>query len=153
MSQLIWAIVHLLTGKRRLTLSPHKLRNDSLGSGHYGSGRGSRVHRGIDVEIRPGQVLRAPYKMFIANKPIRVYEDDKEWTGVRGRFKIGNDNIEAKYFYVTPFKEVLGSVVPMGTPIGIAQDISQKYDARMNPHLHIEHRIDGTSYDVTNLYI
>ena len=153
MSQLIWAIVHLLTGKRRLTLRPHLLRNDALGSGEYGSGRGSRVHRGIDVEIRPEEVVRAPYKMYIAEKPIRVYEDTEEWTGVRGRFKIGNDNIEAKYFYVTPFPQVLGTVVSMGTPIGIAQDISERYDQRMVPHLHIEHRNDGTSYDVTNLYI
>ena len=155
MSQLIWAIVHLITGKRRLTLRPHRLRIDSLGGGEYGAGRGSRVHRGFDVEIRPGEVVRAPYTMRIGKDPIRVYADEnkKEWQGVRGFFKIGQDNVEVKYFYITPFTEVLDTVVSMGTPIGIAQDISEEYGEAMVPHVHIEHWIGNSHYDATKNYI
>jgi hypothetical protein len=91
--------------------------------------------------------------MKIGEDPIRVYADTEEWTGVRGFFKIGEDSIEVKYFYITPFEEVLDTVVSMGTPIGIAQDISERYNETMVPHVHIEHWIGNSHYDATNEYI
>lgn len=153
MSQLIWVLVHLLTGKRRLTLRPHRLRTDPLGSGEFGAGRGGRQHNGIDIEVRPGEVLRSPYNMYIDEKPIQVYKGTKDWTGVRGWLETPQGRLQVKYFYIIPNPEVLGTNVLMGEEIGRAQDISKKYDERMHPHIHIEHWDINNPLDITNTYI
>ena len=41
------------------------IRNDSRGSGDYGSPRGIRVHNGIDYLCDEGQEIIAPFDMII----------------------------------------------------------------------------------------
>jgi len=152
MYQLLWTILLLLTGKRRFQIRPHKIRKDSWGDGSFDSSRTHGGHEGIDIETSPGQTLYAPYNMYVErqNWP---YKGDWYFTGMDVVPKGRGLGTKARYFYVAPFEEILGTNVTMGTPIGIAQDISQKYSNSMVPHVHVEHWKDGEPIDPTNIYI
>jgi hypothetical protein len=81
------------------------------------------------------------------------YKGDWYFTGMDVVPKGRGLGTKARYFYVAPFEEVLGTNVTMGSPIGIAQDISQKYSNSMVPHVHVEHWKDEEPIDPTNIYI
>jgi len=108
------------------------LREDSGGSGRFGSPRGQRKHKGIDLLCEPGQVVLAPtFGRIVRAFP---YADDTKYVGCR----IFNDQYMSKLFYFVPYEDLIMDDVQAGQEIGIAQDISQKYGGGMRAHIHLE---------------
>jgi hypothetical protein len=112
---------------------PPKIRRDSEGYGDFMAKRGKRLHRGIDLIGQPGKEIVSP----IAGKFDRVYRpyhNDLRW---RGAF-IKGPHLWVGIFYVTPYDNLLGGSIKAGQPLGIMQDISDKYGKDMKPHIHLE---------------
>ena len=61
---LIWVILRFLTGKQRIKLI-QRIRNDATGSGNFGASRGNRLHNGVDIESAQGEVVYAPFMMYL----------------------------------------------------------------------------------------
>lgn len=109
---------------------------DIHGSGHYGAPRGSRTHKGLDVEVTPNTDVHAPFDCVITKHGI-VYTDTSEYRYIefKGVGSLFND-YRVRYMYVTPTAEVYGTF-KKGTKIGVYQDIGKRY-AGITPHTHIE---------------
>ena len=105
---------------------------DKHGEGKYGAGRGNRLHRGADYICTPGQDIVSPIKGVVVREA-RPYASTEFYSGLLIR---GMD-IEIKMFYLVPDTTILGMPVEIGTVIGIAQDISERYSG-MTPHIHLE---------------
>lgn len=113
-----------------------ELRIDPAGDGRYLAQRngGSRLHKGIDYVCVPS----APVLSDIEGKVTKLgypYGDDLQWRYV----EVSNaDGERWRYFYVTPGVQV-GDQVRRFEPIGLAQDISERYPGSdMLPHVHFE---------------
>lgn len=114
----------------------NRIRNDARGHGHYGARRTKTVagktvayrHDGTDYEAIPGQVVIAPFTGIIEREA-------RPYAGYSGVLLVGR-RARAKLFYVKPDPELIGKSVKMGSPIGLAQDISKKYPG-MTPHVHL----------------
>jgi hypothetical protein len=105
---------------------------DPWGNGHYGASRGgSRIHLGSDFECKPGQHVVMP----ITGTVIRVARPylSSDFSGLL----IQNCKIVLKMFYFTPELRFIGQTLPKGHFIGIAQDISKRYEG-MIPHIHVQ---------------
>jgi murein DD-endopeptidase MepM/ murein hydrolase activator NlpD len=118
------------------------IRNDEMGDGHFGSKRGDRTHKGIDLLCIPGQTIVSP----IHGHVVRVAQpyEDASFLGL----VIRNPNISIKLFYFIPLG-IVGKWVKAGEPIGTAQNIGLRYkdvntgEVKMKPHIHMEiERID-----------
>ncbi len=108
------------------------IRNDPAGSGHYGAPRGKRRHNGIDFVCVPGQTVKCPIKIGKVMRVARPYV-----SGSYSGLYIHNQNLAIKIFYIDPWPGIMGEVVQRGEPIGIAQDISERYGGEMKPHVHL----------------
>lgn len=107
------------------------IRNDSKGLGHHGAPRGNRKHDGSDLVCYKGQPVCMPFDGVIARESL-PYKDDLKWRGAY----IVNPQIEVKMWYFRPYKNLIGKEIKVGTPIGIAQDIGEKYKG-VTPHIHL----------------
>lgn len=113
-----------------------KVRSDARGQGHYGARRTKAVvgktvvyqHDGTDYEADPGQIVVAPFTGIIER-------ESRPYAGYSGLVLAGR-RARAKLFYVKPDPYLIGKSVKMGSRIGLAQDISQKYPG-MTPHVHM----------------
>lgn len=132
-----------------------KIRNDSLGLGHYHSKRGPRLHAGTDITCIPKQDVRSPIT-GVFKRVAHPYYDDNKYSGM----VIIGPQITVKMFYVAPIITLLGKHIQAGEICGYAQDISKKYGPDMIPHLHLQIEeidpeilldLDGGRYDGTNM--
>lgn len=107
------------------------LREDTAGSGRFGSPRGSRKHAGYDRLCTVGQDVIAP----MGGKMVRSYPyaGDKFYTGCA----IWGEDFMVKMWYFEPIEALLFSVIEPGQIIGKAQAISQKYGGGMLDHVHL----------------
>ena len=111
-------------------------KQDDFGSGTYLAKRGNDFHYAIDFICVPNQDILSP----ITGKIIRVaypYANDKNYSGL----VIENLDLRIKLFYLKPLIETLKKNIKQGEKIGIAQDISKKYNKgkqKMIPHIHLE---------------
>lgn len=109
------------------------IRNDSEGSGEYGSSRGSRVHKGIDYECEEGQIIVAPFDMIITR--VSYPKLNSPLSGIawqKGKSK-------GKMFYFEPYPELVGGSVKHGQVIGLAQSVSKDYNLpNMKDHIHFQ---------------
>ncbi len=112
---------------------PPKIRRDSAGHGDFMAKRGKRLHRGIDLIGQPGTEIVSPIDGKF-DRVYRPYSKDLQW---RGAF-IKSDYLWVGIFYVTPYDNLLGANVKAGQPLGIMQDITEKYGGDMKPHIHLE---------------
>jgi len=105
--------------------------SDPWGNGHYGASRGSRTHLGCDFICTPGQHIVMP----ITGTVIRVANPyvNSDFSGL----VISNHQITLKLFYFMPDLKYIGQTLPKGHFIGIAQDISKRYE-EMTPHIHVQ---------------
>ena len=131
------------------------IRNDALGGGGFLDSRdgGSRTHDGVDIICAPGEQVTSPIDGVVVRR-IRVYPDnpanpvDSTYVGVEIQ-GTGNDvDKDIEIFYMTSF--AVGSSVRRGQAIGNCQDISQRrpnWIGVMQPHLHIELKLNGNLVD------
>jgi hypothetical protein len=108
------------------------IRSDPAGDGHYGAKRGRRQHNGLDFLCDPGQTVTCPIE---AGRVVRVaypYETQK-YAGLL----IKNKHLAIKIFYLDPWPGIIGTTVMRGDPIGIAQDITARYNGQMRAHIHL----------------
>lgn len=116
------------------------IRDDSEGSGHFGASRGSRKHNGVDIVVIPGEDIIAPDSGVIVRKASA--DSNKNYEGFL--FK-SDSGYEAKAFYLDLDENLIGKRVSKGQKIGVAQDVSQKYNLpNMLPHIHVEIYRNGT---------
>lgn len=114
------------------------IRDDPAGSGHYGAVRGrtktgqKRIHNGVDFLCNPGQTVVCPIEAGIVTREARPYE-----YGKFGGLMIQGKNLAIKIFYLHPWPGIVGAAVKRGDPIGIAQDISERYNGKMEAHIHL----------------
>ena len=121
-----------------------ELRNDEAGLGHFGAPRGSHTHRGIDFACTPGSPLLSPVEGVVTRHGY-CYKDDPKWRYVEitsfypGEEIVGAD-LRHRFLYtrLEP-RHMIGGKVEVGEPVGIAQDIAERYPGRgMKPHVHVE---------------
>lgn len=115
-------------------VTPLSVRIDPAGDGHFGAPRGARAHRGIDYRCVPGHSVLSPVFGRVT-KLGHCYADDLSWRYVE---VTDSENRRHRLFYVQPATWVGDQVHPC-SPIGVAQDISERYPGRqMRPHVHYE---------------
>ena len=112
-----------------------KVRNDAKGLGSYGAPRrsGDRVylHGGVDLLGTPGQAVLSPITGVVVRRSRPYANEDYDGLIIEGR------RMSVQMFYLEWEGTVeVGKRVLMGDPIGVLQDIGQKYGCK--PHLHIE---------------
>lgn len=115
---------------------------DKFGSGRFGSSRGSRTHRGIDLAVyegsdviwtmpNPGKVTRVG--LAYANEKYRIVEAVTD-IFLNGELK----KIMVRFFYCNLHPSLaVGEMVESNNPIAISQDIRSKYPGMVN-HIHLE---------------
>jgi hypothetical protein len=108
------------------------IRNDPEGFGHYCAPRGKRKHGGLDFLCKPGQTVVCPIS---AGKVLRE-ANPYETTDYKGLF-IQGKHLAIKIFYLDPWPGIIRTSVKRGDPIGIAQDISERYGGKMEAHVHL----------------
>ena len=112
--------------------SEPQIRVDSHGDGHFLSSRGERFHRGLDLVVVPDEAIVSPIK----GKVVRMafpYARDPKWKGLF----IKGEHYWVKIFYIRPFDFIVQTKVKAGEIIGVTQDIRNKYDSGMLPHIHL----------------
>ena len=130
------------------------LRSDEIGDGNFRAKRTHGPHEGVDITVRPGQMVPAPIE-GVVSKTRRVYgdEDNKglrsthiEGTGKWAGYKI-------KIFYMDNAALKVGAPIKRGAPLGPAQDVRVKHGLNMTPHVHYEVRKDGKLINPIGLLI
>ena len=115
-----------------------RLRNDTLGAGHFGAPRGKRTHNGLDFCAAPGDVVYA-VDGGVITKIGFCYGDDLRY---RYTQVTTVDQLDARYFYTTPLPGLdIGTMVSVGDPLCVVQDIAVKHStpgAAMKNHFHFE---------------
>ena len=131
-----------------------KIRSDSEGDGNFGSKREDRLHKGVDITVRPGQMVPAPIDGVVTKKK-DVYKDDNmglHSTHIEGTGKWTGYTVKMFYMDYTALKE--GTPVKRGALLGPAQDVSLRHKKKnMTPHIHYEVRKDGKLIDPTKMLI
>ena len=120
---------------------------DNHGSGQFNASRGNRSHQGLDIIATPGEMVKSPIK-GILTREARPYANDPTYKGVVIKGTGDFEGLEIKMFYVVGLKS---GPVNQGETIGIAQDISQKYQGITN-HIHLEVRRKGIVVSPTEFY-
>jgi murein DD-endopeptidase MepM/ murein hydrolase activator NlpD len=116
-------------------VSPMALREDAAGSGRFGAPRGRRSHQGLDILVKEGDPIYAPFTgRFI--RRAQPYETDSRYSGI----VLHADGYELKIFYLSPLTFISGQTIRRNQLIGTAQAISKKYGGSMKNHIHIEVR-------------
>ena len=120
------------------------LRMDPAGSGKFGARRGKRAHTGIDYVCTPGAEILSPVDGVVTKRGY-AYSDDLSWRIVDVKDRTGMTH---RLFYVEPCVDE-GQRVTRYTPIGRAQDITQRYPAKeMLPHVH--YQIEDEDGEIVN---
>lgn len=109
---------------------------DPLGCGEFGASRGSRLHRGHDFVVTPGESVRSPIQGRIS-RHARPYSNDTRYSGVEIIGSGPHQGLRIKMFYLAPGLQV-GTTVKPGQAIGVAQNIATKHGQAMKPHIHLE---------------
>lgn len=114
------------------------VRNDSMGSGHFGAKRKHGFHRGLDLAFNPAkapqdQKVVAPCDAIVVRRAYPYV--DRKYQGIL----LKTETLTIKIFYFTPheFYEE-NDVVFAGEFLGYGQDISKKHGPDMQPHIHME---------------
>ena len=108
---------------------------DHFGSGLFNAPRGKVKHNGVDFICEPGQVVVSPMNGIVTRQAFPYA--DRDYSGVL----LENESLSLKMFYFIPDKKLIGKRVKQGDRLGIAQDISKRYNTKkrtMTPHIHLQ---------------
>lgn len=123
--------------------------HDAYGSGAYGASRdgGVRAHEGVDYAATAGQTVVAPISGFVT-KIGHAYSSDASLQYV----EISNPALgyEARVFYIEPDVK-LGQAVRLGSAIGSARGLQDKYPGGMTDHVHLELAKSERRFDATEV--
>ena len=109
------------------------IRNDSEGSGAYGSKRGRRIHKGTDYLAEPNQDIVAPFNMFI-----KRYAAPTSAFPLTSGIAWSTPYMIGKMFYFVPDPHLITAVVTKGQYIGTAIDLKKYYSKEMSSHIHFQ---------------
>ncbi len=124
-----------------------KLRSDSGGRGEYGASRGSRSHKGIDIQTEIGQSVFSPIDGVItrigwANSTHRYVEISGQIVlkDLSGQMYQGEE-CRVRVMYVKPSANAKeGGLTRSGEKIGEADDLHRngQYPQTVGQHVHVE---------------
>lgn len=124
-----------------------KLREcDKHGCGFYGASRGSRQHKGVDIDMVPGEVVKTPISGTVT-KVGYPYGDDLSYRYVQ----ITKDGYDFRLFYVEPLVEN-GDYVQAGSVVGHVQNLGQRYPG-ITDHVHLEIKRGTIFIDPTPVFL
>jgi len=130
-----------------LTVSKITRPCDPLGCGYFGAARGVNEHKGIDFIVYENQGIKAPFDCRITRYGFPYLNDPRyrlvEIQGLK-RFS----DYTAKIFYIK-ISHPIGTTISKGSTICLADDISIKFDSRMQNHIHFELYKNGILIDPT----
>uniref|UniRef100_A0A3Q3GGY6 Leukocyte cell derived chemotaxin 2, tandem duplicate 1 n=1 Tax=Labrus bergylta TaxID=56723 RepID=A0A3Q3GGY6_9LABR len=123
------------TNRRRIS--------DSWGQGHYGAGRGSRTHKGLDIVCEDGSVVYAPFDVTLEGK-LTVYNDPNK-AAINSGINLSGGDLTFKLFYVRPDR--VSGTVRKGERIGVMLPMQQVYPG-ITSHVHVQmkDKSDPTPY-------
>lgn len=120
---------------------------DPQGCGSFGSSRGTRTHKGIDVIFEPGEDVLSPISGTISRYPI-PYANDRSIKAI----EVKSDCYRVMLFYVEN-QLPIGTKVSKGQKIATAQNIAAKYGGGMTNHVHLEiYDCDGKLVNPEKIY-
>ncbi|MBA4849013.1 M23 family metallopeptidase [Emticicia sp. BO119] len=117
-------------------VSPLKIRVDGEGDGNFGTSRlpPYNKHYGLDLEVKTGQRVYAPFSGTIILIP-KALKDKDGYQGVR---IMADNGLKIDVLYIKPAVKA-NTRIKKGDLIGYAQDITKAYSDTMKNHIHIEH--------------
>ena len=107
------------------------IRNDTIGTGHFGAPRRDRKHNGVDFLCTPGQIVISPIDGFVSR--IAYPYASRTYKGL----EIVGERVSVLIFYIEPAVDIQRSHVKAGDIIGTAQDVSKMHGNAMKPHVHL----------------
>nr|XP_057904816.1 leukocyte cell-derived chemotaxin-2-like [Doryrhamphus excisus] len=115
--------------------NPNNMRrtSDIWGQGHYGAPRGSRQHKGLDIECEDGSVVYAPFDVSLNGKVI-VYTDPAK-AAINDGINLQTDDLCFKLFYVRP--DQTSGTVTKGQRLGVMLPMQQVYPG-IKSHVHVQ---------------
>ena len=129
---------------------------DRLGSGEFGSSRGNRTHRGLDLCADPGDLV-CSHVSGIVSKIGRPYSIDESSKKSRLKTQLryveikDTENLKHRFFYVNPCVSI-GDLIGPGSCIGKASDLNKIWK-RMKNHIHYEVKTPGGEYLNPNRFL
>ncbi len=120
-----------------------RLRNDSMGEGHFGASRsGRRTHNGIDILAAVGDPV-------IASKSGRViFASAKGGYGLYVQV-LHPDGTDTRYAHLSRIDVQTGRWIHRGTTVGLIGKTGNAQSRAILPHLHYEIRRGETVIDPT----
>ncbi len=110
---------------------------DSHGQGHFGASRGSRTHKGIDVNAYPKTIIGS----LCAGKLTKIgypYRPETELGHMRYVEVTNPDKLRFRYFYCVPVEGLaIGDEIKLDQPLAVVQDRAS-FSPGMNNHFHLE---------------
>uniref|UniRef100_A0A3Q1JY50 Leukocyte cell-derived chemotaxin 2 like n=1 Tax=Anabas testudineus TaxID=64144 RepID=A0A3Q1JY50_ANATE len=107
--------------------------SDSWGQGHYGAGRGTRQHQGLDIVCSDGSTVYAPFDVTL-NGNVKVYTDPNKTT-INNGINLSGEGLCFKLFYVLPDRT--SGTVRKGQRIGTMLPMQRVYPG-ITSHIHVQ---------------
>uniref|UniRef100_A0A3Q0S5E9 Leukocyte cell derived chemotaxin 2, tandem duplicate 1 n=1 Tax=Amphilophus citrinellus TaxID=61819 RepID=A0A3Q0S5E9_AMPCI len=117
--------------------------SDGWGQGHYGAGRGGRLHEGLDIKCSDGSTVFAPFDVTLNGK-LTVYTDPSK-AAINEGINLSGEGLCFKLFYVRPDRT--SGRVRKGERIGTMLPMQRVYPG-ITSHVHVQmcDKSDPTRY-------
>jgi len=122
---------------------------DTWGSGLFEASRdgGKRKHQGLDIIVKPGAKVYAPFDGTIVREAV-PYKNDNSYRGIVFRGTGEWAAYEVKIFYA---EGLFSGNAKKGQHIGYTQDLTLKYPTITN-HIHVEVKSGNDRIDPFNMW-
>jgi murein DD-endopeptidase MepM/ murein hydrolase activator NlpD len=108
---------------------------DNTGNGWFGAKRGTRLHKGVDYVVVPGEPIFACCAGVVRIGNVYWTSTKMKLVEISGAIDV--HDVRVKQMYVLPCVKT-GETVQKGQLIGVAQDVAKYHGSKeMKPHVHI----------------